>query len=206
VFMDSWGGGTDLKAVGRVITRRKRADQALQDLVAGTAVIGEEFFPAYVRHVAAALEVQCAIASELADHQKSRLTTLAIWAGQDWVENYEYDVADAPCGQVVREQRLFYCRERVQELFPRCDALKDLNAVSYMGVPLFDSSGLLLGNLCIIDNKHLADEQRARSVLGIFAVRAAAEIERNRAEDSLRESDEELKRALTEVERLKERL
>jgi formate hydrogenlyase transcriptional activator len=198
--------GDKILSVWRDITERKRADQALKDLVAGTAVIGEEFFPAYVRHVAAALDVQCAIASELADQQKSRLRTLAIWAGHDWVENYEYDVADAPCGQVVREQHLFYCRERVQELFPRCDALKDLNAVSYMGVPLFHSSGQLLGNLCIIDNKHLADEQRARSVLEIFAVRAAAEIERKRAENSLRESDEELKRALTEVERLKERL
>src|SRR5262249_16113970 len=121
-------------------------------------------------------------------------------------ENYEYDVADAPCGQVVREQRLYYCRERVQELFPRCGALKDLNAVSYMGVPLFDSSGQLLGNLCIIENKHLVAEQRARSVLEMFSVRAAGEIERNRGDDSLRQSDEELKRALTEVERLKERL
>ena len=45
-----------------------------------------------------------------------------------------------------------------------------------------------------------------RSIMEIFAARAAAEIERKRAEDSLRESDEELKQALTEVERLKERL
>ena len=198
--------GDKILSVVRDITERKRAEQALEDLVAGTAVIGEEFFPAYVRHVAAALDVQCAIASELADGQKSRLRTLAIWAGQDWIENYEYDVGDAPCGQVVREKQLFYCRERVQELFPQCVALKDLNAVSYMGVPLFDSLGQLLGNLCIIDNKHLADEQRARSVLEIFAIRAAAEIERKRAEDALRKSEGELKQALTEVERLKERL
>src|SRR5262249_33689480 len=132
--------GDKILSVVRDITERKRADQALKDLVAGTAVVGGEVFPAYVRHVAAALDVQCAIASELTDHQKSRLRTLAIWAGHDWVENYEYDVADAPCGQVVREQCLYHCRERVQELFPRCGALKDLNAVSYMGVPLFDSS------------------------------------------------------------------
>jgi formate hydrogenlyase transcriptional activator len=193
-------------SVVRDITERKRADRALEDLVAGTAVIGGEFFPAYVRHVAAALDVQCAIASELADGQKSRLRTLAIWAGQDWIKNYEYDVVNAPCGQVVREKQLFYCRERVQELFPQCVALKDLNAVSYMGVPLIDSLGQLLGNLCIIDNKHLADEQRARSILEIFAIRAAAEIERKRAEDALRKSEGELKQALTEVERLKERL
>src|SRR5262249_58235190 len=121
-FIDVLGCVTEVKEMGRFIPQGKRADRGLQVLVAGREVMGEEFFPAYVRHVAAALDVQCAIAAELTDHQKSRLRTLAIWAGHDWVENYEYDVADAPCGQVVREQHLYYCRERVQELFPRCGA------------------------------------------------------------------------------------
>jgi transcriptional regulator with GAF, ATPase, and Fis domain len=169
-------------------------------------VIGEEFFPAYVRHVAAALDVHCATVAELADEQHSRLRTLAVWLGKGWGENYEYDVTHAPCGRVVREKRLFYCRERVQESFPQCGSLADLSAVSYMGTPLFNSMGQLIGNLCIIDNKRLKDEQRAKSIMEIFAARAAAEIERKRAEDSLRKNEEELKQALTEVERLKERL
>ena len=198
--------GDKILSVVRDITERKRAEQALEDLVAGTAVIGEEFFPAYVRHVAAALDVHCATVAELADDQNSRLRTLAVWVGKGWAENYEYDVVHAPCGEVVREGKLFYCGERVQEMFPQCSSLADLNAVSYIGAPLFNSAGRLIGNLCIIDSKPLDNEQRAKSILEIFAARAAAEIERKRAEDSLRESDEELKRALTEVERLKERL
>ena len=64
-----------------------------------------------------------------------------------------------------------------------------------MGAPLFNSAGQLIGNLCIIDNKPLDDERRAKSVLEIFAARAAAEIERKRAEDALRESEERLARA-----------
>ncbi len=177
------------------ITERKQAEQALEDLVAGTAVIGEEFFPAYVRHVAVALDVHCATVAELANDQNSRLRTLAVWVGKGWIENYEYDVADAPCGRVVREGKLFYCGERVQEMFPQCSSLADLNAVSYMGAPLFNSAGRLMGNLCIIDNKPLEDERRAKSILEIFAARAAAEIERKRAEEALRESEERLARA-----------
>ncbi|HTN70948.1 MAG TPA: sigma 54-interacting transcriptional regulator [Methylomirabilota bacterium] len=172
-----------------VITERKRAEQALHDLVAGTAVTGKEFFPAYVRHVAAALDVHCATVAELANDQNSRLRTLAVWAGKDWAENYEYDIANAPCGRVVGEGKLFYCRDRVQEMFPQERSLVDLNAVSYMGAPLFSSSQQLIGNLCIIDTKPLPDEQRAKSILEIFAARAAAEIERKRAEDALRESE-----------------
>jgi formate hydrogenlyase transcriptional activator len=177
------------------ITERKQAEQALHDLVAGTAVIGEEFFAAYVRHVAAALDVYCASVAELADDQNSRLRTLAVWVGKGWAENYEYEVANAPCGQVVREGKLFYCRERVQERFPECRSLGDLNAVSYMGAALFNSAGQLIGSLCIIDNKPLDDERRAKSILEIFAARATAEIERKRAEDALRESEERLARA-----------
>jgi PAS domain S-box-containing protein len=193
-------------SVVRDITERKRGDQALKDLVAGTAVIGEEFFPAYVRHVAAALDVHCATVTELVDQQNTRLRTLAVWLGNGWAENYEYDVTYAPCGQVVRDKKLFYCREGVQESFPQCRSLADLRAVSYMGTPLFNSAGELIGNLCIIDNKRLKDEQRAKSIMEIFAARAAAEIERKRAEGALRRNEDELKRALREVQRLKERL
>jgi PAS domain S-box-containing protein len=206
VLFDSSGSVAELQGIGKDITERKQGEQALQDLVAGTAVTGKEFFPAYVRHVAAALDVHCATVAELADDQNSRLRTLAVWVGTGWAENYEYEVTHVPCGQVVREGKLFYCRERVQEMFPQCSSLADLNAVSYMGAPLFNSAGQLIGNLCIIDDKRLNDEQRAKSIMEIFAARAAAEIERKRAEDSLRKSEEELKQALTEVQRLKERL
>ncbi len=198
--------GDRILSVVRDITERKRADQALQDLVAGTGVIGKEFFSAYVRHVAAALDVHCASVAELVDERNSRLRTLAIWMNGSWAENYEYELAHTPCDEVVSKGKLFYCRDRVQEIFSEDKALADLNAVSYMGVPLFNSSRQLIGNLCIIDNKPLTDEARAQSIMEIFAARAAAEIERKRAEESLRRSEEELKQALTEVERLKERL
>ena len=191
--------GDKILSVVRDITERTRAEQALQDLVAGTGVTGEEFFPAYVRHVAAALDVHCATIAELVDERKTRLRTLAMWLGKSWAENFEYDLADTPCDEVVREGRLFYCRDRVQEIFFKDKFLAVLGAVSYMGVPLFDSTGQVLGNLCVIDNKPLTDEKRAKSIMEIFAARAAAEIERKRAE-------EELKRALAEVKRLKERL
>ena len=143
----------------RDITERKRADQALQDLVAGTAVTGKEFFSAYVRHVAAALDVHCASVAELVDDQNSRLKTLAVWMNRSWAENYEYDVAHAPCDEVVSKGKaVLLSGTGARDVSSKTRSLADLNAVSYMGVPLFNSARQLIGNLCIIDSKPLNDE------------------------------------------------
>jgi PAS domain S-box-containing protein len=176
------------------ITERKRAEQALHDLVGGTAVIGQEFFAALVRHVAAALDVDCAVVSEVDDNDSLSLKTLAIWQGNNWQDNLEYEMAQTPCGAVIREGKTVCYRENVQEVFPRDKHLADIHATTYMGTPLFNAAGRPIGNLCIIDKKRLADEQRAKSILEIFAARAAGEIERKRAEDSLRDSEERLAR------------
>jgi hypothetical protein len=70
--------------------------------------------------------------------------------GKDWAENYEYDVANAPCGQVVREGKFFYCRDRVQEIPMRFSQIK---CGQLYGSPAVQSAGQLVGNLCVIDSK-----------------------------------------------------
>ena len=108
--------------------------------------------------------------------------------GRDWVGNFEYDVNHTPCGEVMRERKTCYYPNHVQELFPQDGFLADLGATSYMATPLLNSSGQPIGHLCVIDTKPLTGEQRARSILEIFAGRAAAELQRKQAEEALRES------------------
>ena len=57
-------------------------------------------------------------------------------------------------------------------------------------IPLFDSEGNLLGQLGVFDDKPLEDIEQTVATLEIFATRAAAEIERRRAEHRLQESEE----------------
>jgi PAS domain S-box-containing protein len=182
-------GQDKLLSLVRDITEGKRAEQALRNLVAGTAAVtGEEFFPALVRHVAAALDAHCAAVTQAVDGERDRLRILAMWVGRDWVGNFEYDVNHTPCGEVMRERKTCYYPNHVQELFREDGFLADLEAASYMGTPLLNSSGEPIGHLCVIDKKPLTGEQRARSILEIFAGRAAAELQRKQAEEALRES------------------
>jgi hypothetical protein len=47
---------------------------------------------------------------------------------------------------VIDQARLVHFRENVAELFQDDSDLKEVGAVSYMGVPLMDLKGKILGN------------------------------------------------------------
>ena len=57
---------------------------------------------------------------------------------------------------------------------------------SYIGTPLSDSTGRILGLMALMDSRPLKNPALAESMLSIFAVRASAELERKQAEDKLR--------------------
>src|SRR5262249_48696141 len=87
----------------------------------------------------------------------------------------------------------------VQRLFPDDQDLVALGAESYLGVPVLDPSGPLVGHLVILDDQPMVDHSRALTIMGVFAARAGAELSRLRA-------DERLRAALAEVERLRNQL
>lgn len=167
------------------ITERKREEKILQALLEGTAsVTGEQFFPALVRALARALGVRHAFVTELLEDEQPRLRILAIWTGDRLGNPTEYDLARTPCENVIKLGEAYY-QHSVQELFPEDKDLVAFGAVSYLGIALADSSGKTIGHLCILDDKPLPDEHHITPLLKIFASRAAAELERKRAETEI---------------------
>jgi PAS domain S-box-containing protein len=80
-----FGGKEYNLAFARDITDRKRAENALKSLVAGTAAVtGGEFFSALVQHLAAALGVRYALVTEGVGEPIGKARTLAFWAGDNW--------------------------------------------------------------------------------------------------------------------------
>jgi len=168
---------------------RKRSRERLRAIVEGTATkTGDEFFRSLVRHLAAALGVEHVFVGEVLLDEPQRVTTLAVWAGDDFGNDFEYELADTPCAEVVNQGLCFYPKE-IRQRFPRDRLLAEARVQSYLGAPLFDSSGRPLGLLVAMDGRPMDEDPQGQDLLKIFAGRAGAELERQRAAAALLESE-----------------
>ena len=167
-------------------------EAALRLVVEGTASdTGAEFFRALVKNLAAVIGTAGAWVTEYL-RETDRLRAHAFWLNGSFLEHYEHDVANTPCARVLAERKLVLYTDRILEIYPDDPDLKALGAVSYMGVPLFDTAGEVMGHLAVLDTKPLPAEPRLSSLLDIFAARAAAECRRLKAEQQVRAREEQL--------------
>jgi PAS domain S-box-containing protein len=111
-----------------------------------------------------------------------------------WVQGYEVDIAGTPCEQVIDTADLVHFPDKLLELYPEDPDIKAIGAVSYLGMPLKDTDGRILGHLAVIDRRPIPEEPRVLALFNIFAARATAEMRRLRAEKQVREREEKLRR------------
>ncbi|MGH2359096.1 MAG: sigma 54-interacting transcriptional regulator, partial [bacterium] len=161
---------------------------ALRAIVEGTArTTGEEFFQTLVRHLAAATGVRYAFVAQFAE-VNTRARTLAFWTRDRFHENLEWELAGTPCEDVVRGGLCFH-PTGVSQKFPNDEPMVALGIESYLGVPLLDANGNVLGHLAVFDDRPMDAEPRRLFTFKIFAARAAAELERFHAERMLHDSE-----------------
>jgi len=170
-----------------------QSDDPLRILLEGTATsIGERFFEALVENLARALDTKHAWVTEYRSDLR-RLKALAFWVDGELLPDFEVDIDGTPCEAVIDKAKLVLYSDNIRELFPRSEKLKELGAVSYMGVPLMDFSGSILGHMAVIDDRPMAEEPKRLALFQVFAARAAAELMRIRAESEMKEREQQLR-------------
>ncbi|MDQ6735515.1 MAG: PAS domain S-box protein, partial [Nitrospirota bacterium] len=173
----------------RDITERKWAEEAIGALVRGTAsVTGEEFFPVFVRQLAAALGVSYAFVIEARLNEPARLSIMASWEDGRSGTSMEFDATNTPC-VFVRQDEAPYYTDRAQELFPKDLYVSEHGVTSFLGVPMVGSLGQIIGHVSVMDARPLQNVSHAKHIITIFAARAAAELERLRTTAALRQSE-----------------
>jgi PAS domain S-box-containing protein len=164
----------------------------LKNIVQGTAIhTGEDFFRSLVENMSLALGTQGAWITEYIT-ETHKLRGLAFLMGGKWIEDYEYDISGTVCEEVIINDKFVHYPENIIDFFPDNPILKELNAVSYMGVPLKDLNGRALGYIAVLDTKPIPEDPKLIGIFNIFAARAAAELQRLRAESQVREREQKL--------------
>ena len=161
----------------------------LWDLVEATAATtGEDFFATLAQRAAQILNVPYVMISEQHGEQ---LHALAFWADGALQPNMIYELADTPC-ELVLKQGKFFCERSLQQQFPQDVSLADMEAESYFGIAMRDSSGVAIGNFCILDRHPIQNIQWVEDIVAVLSTRAAAELDRQRVTIALRQLNQQL--------------
>ncbi len=184
----------------------KSIDQSVRFLIENTfTATGEGLFKMIVKYISTQLDFNYVFISKCANHEASRVRTVAFWELDKIAQNVEYDLDGTPCKDVISGKYCCY-NDNLISLFPEDEDLKNYDPKSYLGVPIYNSHKKVIGHLAVFHTKPIENISKYFSILRVFALRAGSEMERMEYEDSLKQSNSELEKAYHEIKKLQKSL
>jgi len=173
------------------VTERKdveKAHNSLAEIDASNDI--QEFYRLCVLSLAQVYGCQYAFIGLIADDARSRVKTQAVWAGSEFADNFEYELEGTPCAEIL-EQTLEIVPKDAAEKYPDDVLLAEMGVDSYFGAPLVTSDGDTIGLVSVMDTKAMELTPWIHPVLGMFANRIAAEVDRHHTMEELEHRVEE---------------
>jgi len=173
-----------------VVDQTDRLQRALQ--IAAKAVSndsGNNIFRELVVNITKALDVKYAYVGEISRDVDETVDVIAGNFAGEFVEGISYELEGTPCANVINQTYQYYPSD-VKTLFPEPMTIK-FGIESYAAIPLYDSRGKGMGLMVVMDNKPFTEPELIHSLLEIFSVRAAIELERLEANRTSRATQEQ---------------
>jgi len=158
------------------IHERKVIEETLIQAAEGlSSVSGDDFYKQLMQSLSSILGTRDNLVCYCVGDPPSRACTLAYYSNGKFFENFEYDLAGTSCGAVIDRKEIVYAPTGVCDVWP---LEKEFDRDSYIGVPMFDSAGKIIGHFACMDGKPMRQDLPHLALFKIFSVRAAAELER----------------------------
>lgn len=187
--VDQNGLPCGIAGVAREVSPSPQAVETVRRIASFNMETGADYFRALVRNLCDICNVRIAFIGELDSEDCSRINGLSILNGGQIVDNFSYDLRNTPCEHMLNSSLCFYATE-VQRAFPQDVLLSEMAVDSYMGIPLFGSSGKPLGIIAMLHDQPFPFPEEAQAILQTVAGRAGSELERVQTEERLRLSEE----------------
>ncbi len=176
---------------GRIVAEieRDRADEAFRSAaLAVSSARADAVFAELVRHLAAMLHCEVAFIARQPPGQPHLLSMLAMVEDGQVQCDFSYAVAGTPCETVLGQGFRVYSDDLPRRFPDDLDA-QTQGLQAYAGFPLTALDGTPLGVVAVGSRRPLQHLDRIEATLNIFALRAAAEIERLAASEALQRSE-----------------
>ncbi|MDY0292715.1 MAG: EAL domain-containing protein [Desulfuromonadaceae bacterium] len=151
-----------------------------------TSFVGQEFFAHLMTELAVFADADYAFIGEFSGADKSNILTKVVYADGKIAENFEFPLKNTPCHIVLNEGITYYSHDLIKE-FPLDHLAISLDVDSYIGIPLVNSKGEVLGPMAVFSRTQMSNIDELETVMHMFAIRAAAELERSKVESRLEE-------------------
>jgi len=165
------------------IHQRKTLENSLVQAAEGlSALTAIDFFQGLLRSLSDILGTRDNLVCYTVGEPPTRARTLAYFHKSELLDNFEYELEGTSCGAVIDRREIVYVPSGVCEIWP---LERQYDRDSYIGVPMFDSSGKIIGHFACMDGKPMRQDLPHLALFKIFSVRAAAELERLMLEGKL---------------------
>jgi len=185
--------GKPLRSMGIVqdITNSKLVEDTLFFLAQrGWQTSKENFFDALAQFLGEKLDMDYVLIDKI-DENPEIAETVALYAKGAITPNMRYTLKGTPCENVMGRKLCAY-PQNIQQLFPEDTLLPGMGAESYIGIPLWDSTGHPIGLIAVMGIKPLTNAAPVTQLLQLVAIRAAAELERLQDEQEILKLNQEL--------------
>jgi len=192
---DSRGVIVGTQGIIHDITEQVATQSALQAIIGSmVGTTGLSSLMKIAESVSSWLAADCVMVGEIQpDHET--VSVLSMQLDGKEVTGFSYTLKGTPCENVTEKGYCHYPDDAIN-LFPHSKDLVELNIRAYIGTPLNDAEGRVIGVLCALFRRPFQSSQEIRDIMSIIAVKAGAEIERSQIERELQQNRYMLAKAM----------
>ena len=146
---------------------------------------GDEFFNTLIQQLNNHIGADYTFIARL-NQEDFKSKTICLVAKGQLVENFEYSLENTPCAEVSKNEICIY-QQDICRLYPHDQLLIDMKIEGYIGTPLHDSHGKIIGLIVALHENKIENSSLIVTLFELFSGRISAEIERGDREQELKE-------------------
>jgi signal transduction histidine kinase len=137
---------------------------------------------------------------------KTHIQTLAFSARKSIIENSIYNLLKAPCNEIYETGQKVIYTNNLDKVYPKNNAIKIWRGKSYLGYPLRNKNGNIIGHFAFIGTESIKNLDVLQDVMELYAAWASTELEHLNIEQTLKEKAKTIEAQLKELNQKNQKL